>query len=168
MNKKLILPPLLRLTPQEAHSVVNIFRVYDYKSTGKIPNYLASKVMKALGFDVNPSSFNSEVSIQEVLLYLDQLIPEPEPALLSSLMSFKQLASIPDEELGSVITPQAISDFMESIGRPPASLSEASLMLNGMLDYDDCSEIPTVSTEVFNRELINYAKKYNAFKDYRP
>jgi hypothetical protein len=66
-----------------------------------------------------------------------------------------------------VINPTSVAKFMESLGRPPININEASLMLNAMLEYDDCAEIPIVDIEVFNKEVINFAKKTNAFKDYR-
>lgn len=165
-------PPMLRITTQEAQCILNIFRIYDYRSTGRIPSYLAVKVCNTIGLHISEGNFSNDVTIQELLMLLDRVAPEPEPALLSSLISFGHLAaerrSIGDDEREiNVITPQAIADFMETLGRPPASRNEASLMLNTMLDYDDCSEIPSVPTEVFNREVINFAKKTNAFKDYR-
>lgn len=165
-------PPMLKITPQEAQCILNIFRLYDYRSTGRIPSYLAVKVCDTLGMHISEGNFSDEVSLQELLMLLDRVIPDPEPALLSSLLSFGHLAAEKrvvgeDEKEIDVITPHAISHFMETLGRPPASLTEASLMLNSMLDYDDCSEVPSVHTEVFNRELINFAKKTNAFKDYR-
>lgn len=167
-KSKYVFPPMLRLTTQEAQCILNIFRLYDYKSNGRIPSYLAVKVCDAIGINFHESSFSDEVTLQELLMLLDRFVPEPEPALLSSLISFGHLASVPVEDSDDrVITPQAISHFMETLGRPPASITEASLMLNSMLDFDDCSDIPCVNTEVFNRELINFAKKTNAFKDYR-
>lgn len=163
---------MLRITTQEAQCLLNMFRLYDYKSTGRIPSYLAVKVCDTIGIHINEGNFSDDVSIQELLMLLDRVVPEPEPALLSSLLSFGHLAAEThivgdDEKDVDVITPQAISAFMETLGRPPASLMESSLMLNTMLDYDDCSEVPSVPTDVFNRELINFAKKTNAFKDYR-
>lgn len=165
-------PPMLRITQQEAQCILNIFRLYDYRSTGRIPSYLAVKVCDTIGLHIGEGNFSNEVSIQELLMLLDRIVPEPEPALLSSLLSFGHLAAEKrivgdDEREIDVITPQAISQFMETLGRPPASRTEASLMLNSMLDYDDCSDVPSVATEVFNREVINFAKKTNAFKDYR-
>lgn len=89
--------------------------------------------------------------------------------MLSSLTSFNQLTAVlSEDESTKVITPQLIVDFMASLGRPSTSMSEAALMLNAMLDYDDCADIPAIPTEVFIREMINFAKKTNAFKDYRP
>ena len=48
-NKKLVLPPLTRVTPAEANAVANMFRLYDYKSNGLIPNHLALKLIKSIG-----------------------------------------------------------------------------------------------------------------------
>jgi hypothetical protein len=169
MSSTLNLPPLLKLTTQEAHCIANTFRIYDYKASGRIPGYLAAKLCKTLGVNIHESNFAPLVTLQELLLLIDRVMPDPEPALLSSLISFANLASVKVGELEEdAITPQVISSFMESLGRPPASLTEASLLLNAMLEYDDCSDVPCVTTDVFNHEIINFAKKTNAFKDYRP
>lgn len=78
MSRKvaLKLPTLMHLTTQEAHCVANMFKLYDYKSTGKIPGYLAVKVCETIGISVHISNFSPETTIQELLLVLDQLIPE--------------------------------------------------------------------------------------------
>lgn len=78
MSRKIALklPPLMRLTTQEAHCIANMFKLYDYKSTGKIPGYLGVKVCETIGIHVHISNFSPEITIQELLLVLDQLIPE--------------------------------------------------------------------------------------------
>lgn len=166
-SKRSKFPPLLRLSNNEAQCIANMFRLYDINCSGKIPNASAEKLARALGVKgVDRSNFSSEVGLNELLLTFDQFMPEPEPALLSSLTTFNNLEAIPTDE-GMVITPDTIARFMEKLGRPPALISEASLMLNAMLEYDDCSETPIVSAQTFAKELINFAKKHNAFRDYR-
>lgn len=167
MTKKTKLPPLLRLTHSEAQSIAAMFRLYDTRCTGRISNSSAEKLATTLGIrGLDRSMFAGEVGLNELLMTMDQCMPEPEPALLSSLSTFNALEAVPSEE-GPVITPQIISKFMEKLGRPPALMSEASLMLNAMLEFDDCSEVPVVEAQIFAKELINFAKKHNAFKDYR-
>lgn len=194
-HKKQKYPVLLRLTIREADSIANMFRLYDYKATGKIPDYLAVKLLHTLGFKFNEALLSKEVVLNEILLLVDQMIPEPEPVLVSSLSSFCQMNAVymenPDhvvsDEAGGTdnggqseegihfnapkhpyITPHCIAKFMEQLGRPPISMNEANLLLNSMLEYDDCSEIPCVSTDIITKELVYFAKKTNAFRDYRP
>jgi hypothetical protein len=156
------------LTTLEVNSITNMFKLYDYKSTGRIPNYLAVKLIESLGLPARHLDLDVEVALAEVLSIVDKLIPEPEPILASSMTSFSALATVTDEDGKRFITPQAISEFMQSLGRPTTSETEAALMLNSMLEYDDCSKVASVSIDSFNKELTTYAKKQNAFKDYRP
>jgi len=140
--------------------------MYDRNNTGKIKNHFAVKIIKALGFNADMVVLSPDVSLNEILLLLDQMMPDPEPQLLGSMLTYIGMAS-KDSANGRVIKPQDISDFMVKIGRPPCSLSEASLLLNSMVDYDDCSEVPELKAEYFAREVINFAKKSNALKDFR-
>jgi hypothetical protein len=116
--------------------------------------------------------------LNEVLYFLDEISPNNETNLHSSLQIFNGLVaetqetfqSSEEEKINSkecILKPQNISKFIESLGRPPASLSEATLMLTSMLDYDDCSDIPTVKIESFNKEIITFAKKNNLLKDFK-
>jgi hypothetical protein len=165
--KKHKFPPMIRVTAQEAQSVASMFKLYDIKQTGKIKNHLAKNLVKALGFNTDSIILSTEVSLNEVLLLVDQLMPDPDPPLLSSMFTFSGLAAKDSESGAAVLTPQDLSDFMESLGRPPASISEASLLLNSMLEYDDCAEIPILRAEHFAKEVVNYAKKNNSLKDFR-
>lgn len=180
---------LQRMTPAEANSIAAMFRMYDHKLTGRIPDYLAIKLITSLGVTVPFMDLPHELNVNEVVSLVDRLLPETEPMLVAALNTFENLSAIklapsenqeesevdPDppgsnaylRKHGPVLTPQCIANFMEGLGRPPISMSEATLMLNAMLDYDDCSEVPMVATEVFSKEITNFAKKSNAFKDYR-
>jgi hypothetical protein len=165
--KKSKLPPFLRLTVNEAQCIAKMFRIFDTHSTGRVANYSAERIAQTLGVrDISRSMFSAEVTLNELLLTVDQYMPETEPALLSSLTTFTSLEAL-ETEHGRVFNPEIISKFMEKLDRPPAQLSEASLMLNSMLEYDDCSEVPIVSASAFSSALISFAKKHNAFKDYR-
>ncbi len=182
---------LQRMSAMEANAVANMFRMYDYKSTGRIPDYLAIKLIELLGIPAKHLDLPPDLTLHEIVTIVDKLLPEPEPMLVSALTTFNALAALkPKEEntpedladaaanaaagtniyqppSGPVLTPQSISDFMESLGRPPISMAEATLMLNSMLEFDDCSEVPIVSVDTFAKEATAFAKKSNAFKDYR-
>lgn len=165
------LPVLQRLTKSETQCVINAFKLYDIHLTGRIAPHLARKLVKNLGLTIPPEEGStmfgtSDIALYDLLVLIDKLIPEPEPILISSLESFGSFAGVVQEDK-KVINPTSIAKFMESLGRPPINMNEASLMLNSMLEYDDCSEIPLVEIDVFNKELINFAKKSNAFKEYR-
>ena len=161
--------PLLRLTDVEANAIEEMFRLYDYKATGKIPRHLAIKLFKGLGFDLAEHTVPLNGGFRELLMFLDRQCPDPLPSLNCSLYTFTKLAAkTRDEETGqTTITPQNIADFMESLGRPPCSLLEADLLLTSMLEYDNCEPIPQVLSEYFSKEVTNIAKKTNAMKDFR-
>lgn len=168
MSRKSKFPTLVRLTTTEAETISQMFRVFDTHLKGKIPNHLARNLLNGLGFDVPSVALPEYVTLKEILSYVDQIMPEPEPALVSSLSSFNGIVAERNNLEGTkTITPQDIVSFMESLGRPPANVSEASLLLNSMLDYDDCAEIPVLNVENFNKEVINFAKKSNALRDFR-
>jgi hypothetical protein len=177
------------MSAAEANTIANMFRLYDYKSTGRIPDYLAVKLIESLGVSAKHLDLPPDLNLNEIVSIVDKLLPEQEPMLVAALTTFNALASVkPKDELttpealaeaiasgnflnqgpsGPTLTPQSISDFMESLGRPPISMAEATLMLNSMLDYDDCSEVPVIGVETFAKEVTAFAKKSNAFKDYR-
>ncbi len=131
-NNKYAIPPLLKLQPNDAASISSMFRLYDYKSTGKIPKHLAKKLTQTLGFDAPVGNLGQEVSLKELLLFLDNWCPEHETPLQDSLYFFEKLASEHIEEQGQVITPGSIAKFMEKLGRPPVSEGEVSYI--SMLD----------------------------------
>ncbi len=166
-NKRHKFPPMIRVTNGEAQCIATMFKLYDINRTGKIKNHLARNLIRALGFNADAVILSTEVSLNEVLLLIDQFMPDPDPALMSSMHSFSGLAAKQNEFGSSVLTPNDLSDFMESLGRPPASISEASLLLNSMLEYDDCAEIPVLRADHFTKEVVNYAKKNNSLKDYK-
>lgn len=167
MSKRTKFPPMIRVTPSEAQCIASMFRLYDINRTGKIRNHLARKLVRALGFNADQVVLSSEVSLNEILLLVDQLMPDPDPPIISAMQSFAGMAARQNEFGSSVLTPQDISDFMESLGRPPSSISEASLLLNSMLEYDDCAEIPVLRADHFTKEVVNFAKKNNSLKDYK-
>eukprot|EP01038_Epipyxis_sp_PR26KG_P010866 gene10866-14584_t len=179
-NKKYRIPHLIRLNPTESQAIASMFRLYDYKATGRIPPHLAKKLICSLGFEADYISFTTDVSLADVLYILDKIVPDPsEPILESSLKVFNGLVAVPAEEVENensnnhnenkkkVIRPNEISEFMVSLGRPPASLNEAKLLLNSMLPYDDCSAEAAIATDTFSKELINFAKKNNLIRDIR-
>ena len=114
-------------------------------------------------------------------------MPPSEPLLNSSLISFNGLISkqqekyhvkrlksdndIYDDEIiipkESMISPIDISDFMENLGRPPTSKSEATSLLSAMLEYDDCTSDPNLKIDTFNLEMLIFVKKTNALKDFK-
>lgn len=167
-------PKLTHLTHAEAQAVAHMFAMYDYRATGKIPAHLAKKLLSLLGFEapqVDNLLFSPEVTLGEVLMNLDLIMPPAEPMLNSSLTTFVGLVSKPTatsgEEAGRVIVPQDISDYMESLGRPPAAAREVNLMLSSMQEYDDCSVNPVLKAELFTKEILTFQRKNNALKDFR-
>jgi hypothetical protein len=168
--------PLLRnVTPVEQDAVSRMFRLYDHELKGNIPDYLARNLMNQLGFHIMnlEAVFGHEVSLREVLLLLDQMIPDPDPskALEGGMATFnglvaKERYNEETDEVTRVLTPVDISTFMESLGRPAASVSEATLMLNSMNDYDDVAEVPVLQASVFHKEVMLFAKKSNCLREF--
>jgi hypothetical protein len=93
MATKRVIPPLVRLTPSEAAAIESMFRLYDYKSSGRIPQHLAYKLATALGFDVSVHSLPQNGSLKDILLFLDMRIVDPEPALYAQLHSFTHMVA---------------------------------------------------------------------------
>jgi len=65
--------------------------MYDTDSKGFISNYLATKLMKQLGFKVDTLVvFADTVTLKDILNLLDRLLPDPDPQKLleGSLASF--------------------------------------------------------------------------------
>lgn len=93
MATKNVIPSLTRLDISEAQAVESMFRLYDYKCTGRIPQHLAYKLVTALGFDVSIHSLPLNGSLKEILLFLDMRIVDPEPALFSQMHSFTHLVA---------------------------------------------------------------------------
>ena len=129
------------------------------------------------------------MTIGELLNAIDEIMPPSDPMINSSLTTFNGLVSKKQHNTNSnsnlllsadtdewqsgasatetVITPTDICDFMESLGRPAIPMSEAASLLSSMLQYDDCSIDPAIPNEVFTKELMSFARKTNALKDFR-
>lgn len=169
MSKSLSqLPALSRLTEVEARAIEQMFRLYDYKSTGRIPSHLGRNLCQALGFDVALHNLPPNGTLRDILQLLDQRVPDPLPPLPGGLNSFVNLtgkAVDPEKKSEKFITADAINEFMESLGRPPISKTEADILLNGMLAFDDCSSVAAVPTADFVSDMSTYARKNNAIKD---
>jgi hypothetical protein len=168
-------PKLKNMTHSEAQAIAHMFTLYDYKSTGRIPPHLAVKLISMLGFEHNQYQdlvFSTDgATLGEVLMNVDQLMPPQEPMLNSSLTTFVGLVSRPGPKLNDeptkVILPEDISNYVESLGRPPAATKEVVSLLSSMQEYDDCSVDAMLRTELFTKEILLFQKKNNALKDFR-
>ena len=184
------LPALSRLTELEARSIELMFRLYDYKSTGRIPSHLAKNLFRELGIDVAPHMLPPQGTLKDLLLVADQRMPDPLPALPGALQTFVSLVgrepevvvedgegagaaegqattkkAQPPLEPGKRVTTDGINAFVLSLGRPPIGKIEAEVMLNSMLDYDDCQKTPAVPVSAFASDMNVWARKSNAVKD---
>jgi len=93
MATKRVIPPLVRLTISEAQAVESMFRLYDYKCTGRIPQHLALKLFTSLGMDFSIHSLPMNGSLKDLLLFLDMRVVDPEPALYAQMHSFTHLVA---------------------------------------------------------------------------
>ena len=167
VNKKQ-LPPLTKLSQIEAESILSMFNMYDYNCSGRLPKRLVEKLLQTIGFGAFSYEITAtDMSIKELLLFIDLRCPDPEPALECALYTFLNLASRDGGQKGKVLTPQDLADFEESIGRPACSMRQADLLLTSMLDYDDCEKIPACPVDYFQRDVVKFAKKNNLMKDFR-
>ena len=168
VSKKYIIPPLRRLTEDEADAIQSMFRLYDYTATGLIQRHLAVRLLKTLGFASSGSTMSPEVSLREFLLYVDQRSMERDNLLSFSMQSFKTFVSTPSAEYGpNVITQEGVAKFYESVGRPAPSQVLTKFLFTTMLDYDDCARNPEVKADSFERDVTYYAKKSNVMKQFR-
>jgi len=87
------LPTLARLSVSEARAIEGMFRLYDTKATGRIPQHLCHKLCKSLGFDFSVHSLPLNGSLKEILLFLDMRVVEPEPVLFAQMTSFTDLVA---------------------------------------------------------------------------
>jgi hypothetical protein len=171
-----------------------MFRLYDSKGTGRIPQHLSRNLCRALGVDVPAHSLPPQGSLKDILAVIDQRMPEPVPVLNGQLETFGQLAGeieadpaeaeeVKTEGEGKVdspsrrspskggdkrdkfITTKSINKFMVSIGRPPMSKIEVEQMLTGMLDYDDCRPIAAVAIGSFSSDMHTWSRRANVLKD---
>lgn len=182
---KSALPQLGRLEEQEARAVEAMFRLYDHKSTGRIPAHLAQCLCKQLGIDIALHMLPPNGTLKDLLMVIDQKIPDPAPPLPGSMSSFVNLVgrpreSHPESEEGGgnkegkgrgdnpfekVITTANITAFLQSLGRPPIQRGEGQLLLQMMLDYDDCTVEAVVPVADFAADMTTYARKTNSIKD---
>jgi len=93
MASKRVIPPLVRLSISEAQAVESMFRLYDYKCTGRIPQHLAFKLFTSLGMDFSIHSLPMNGSLKDLLLFLDMRVVDPEPALYAQMHSFTHLVA---------------------------------------------------------------------------
>ena len=167
-SDKYYIPPTTKLTTSECESILNMFVLYDYEAKGKIPRYLAQKLISTVGYASGGVGLPQEVSVRDLILYLDQRTVDRDLLLSFGLNSFKNMASVYSEEQGCYcITPQSLSEFYESIGRPAIGKEAGVSLLVGMLDYDDCSTNPNVKLEYFDRDVSHFAKKNNLTRDFK-
>lgn len=92
MSKRVI-PPLVRLSMSEAQAIESMFRLYDYKCTGRIPQHLAFKLTNSLGMDFSQHALPMNGTLKELLLFIDMRIVDPEPSLFAQMHSFTHLVA---------------------------------------------------------------------------
>ena len=185
---------LTRLSDIEVRAIEQMFRLYDSKGTGRIPQHLSRNLCRALGVDVPSHSLPPQGSIKDILAVIDQRMPEPAPVLNGQLETFGQLAgeveadpaeaeetktedegkanspsrrilSKSGDKRDKFITTKSINKFMVSIGRPPMSKVELEQMLTGMLDYDDCRPNAAVAVGSFSSDMHSWSRRANVLKD---
>jgi len=185
----------LALTPIQINAIQSMFRFYDLDLHGKITKERAQKILQRLGVDNTALTLHSQVTLKDLLEYVDHHLPDPDPPLASELTGFIKLVARPEEEPGPMhtekvgaenrpstsegapatanafapvyIKPQYIIDFFEATDQPvPNSTGVVSHMMTAMLDWDDCSEVPAVTPAVFVRDLSKFAKKSNALREF--
>jgi hypothetical protein len=166
-----------KLTSVQIKAVKSMFRFYDLDLNGKITKERAVKILKAIGVEnVSVGSLHSVVNCKELLSFIDEWLPDPDPPLQSELLSFTRLVAKPDAKPGdeaseaayvNVIKPKFITDFFDSIDQPiPNSAEVISELLTSMLEWDECMADPSLHPNVFMRDVTKFAKKTNALRDF--
>ena len=179
MANKHKLPPLTRISPREAECIASMFRFYDHNISGLIPRHLAVKLIISLGFGSHIADLAgaNELSLRDVLLFLDLRSPDLDFPLLGAMQYFTSFVAKPklfenDDEMNNnnnnnnnfksnelMINTENISSFLKSIDRQTVSDELITILLQSMVDYDDCDLLPYVKSKVFEKELLNFAKK---------
>ena len=172
------------LTPIQVKAIQSMFRYYDLDLTGKITRERAQKILSRIGVEsINVGLLHHIVNLKELLEFIDHHLPDPDPPLQSELISFVRLVAKPIEVSQSsvgtdktknvvmsnmnYIRPKNILDFYESTDQPiPNSEGVVNHLVTSMVDWDDCSDIPSVTPAVFMRDLTKFAKKTNALRDF--
>lgn len=159
------IPPVTKISKKEAESIMSMFKFYDYTCTGRIPQRLVLKLLRSLGFSkFTDQVVASEMSLKDLLLFIDIRCPEPEPALPCALYSYLNIVAKELPDGTQVITQKDMSAFSESIGHDQNSASGTNMLLTSMLAYNDCSETPAVNAEFFERDIQLLAKSQNLLK----
>lgn len=158
-------------------AIHSMFRFYDLEIRGTITRERAIKILQAIGVDdLHVGTLHTVVTCKELLQYIDNMLPDPDPPLQSELISFTKLVAktdaVPGEEVSAstytpMIKPKGIVDFYESTDQPvPNSSAVVTSMLSSMLEWDDCSEEPAIHPSNFIRDVTKFAKKTNALRDF--
>lgn len=160
---------LSRLAEAEQRYIQAQFDFYDYNKTGLIERHLAQKILQNIGVEPSVIALPIKIDFQALCTFIDSKLPDPDPPLECSLHTFtRMIGEIEDDSGGQrVIRPQALIHFMKSLDRPAPTLSEADMLLTSMLDYDYVDKDTKVSDKLFGRELMSFAKKSNAFREFR-
>lgn len=152
---KYYIPPLTRISPAEAQSIVSCFRLYDYNATGRIPRHLAAKLAKQLGF--NKVTLPADVSAKEFLLTLDRAAPEKEPHFENEMFFFHNMAttsdySIPTHSAFAESTLTGTSKRLTTTDAATATAAANTLTTNTATDLTTAATTSTSMTNSLHKK----------------
>lgn len=160
-RKKYEIPLLRNIQAVEAQYIKSMYCMYDYNSTGSVPRHLCIKLFMQIGLD-NTFGLPSCMSLKDVLLYIDQRLPDSDLQLESALYTFTRTAgTLSDDGHYFEFKPEKLVDYLASLDRNVPSVEEMDLLIQSMLEYDDVSEDTKVNALVLSRELTAFAKRNN-------
>lgn len=161
---------ITKINADEKKAVECLFRLYDIGSQGNIAVHHARKLLKNMGFEAERISLGTDkdrVTLRDLYIIIESELPQPQPSLPCSLYTFDRIVGKEDDADGRLkIRPDEIKAFHASIGRQATGDgTEIGVLLSKMLAVDDCSLVPAVTVETFDREVIAFAKRNQIYKD---
>jgi hypothetical protein len=157
-----------RLADAELDYIRSQFNFYDYNKTGTIERHLAGKILLNIGVEPSVISLPAKISFQDLAMFIDGKLPDPELPLDCSLHTFvRMVGNVEADGMTRNLRPDGIIDFFTELDRPAPTQGEASMLLAGMLDYDNVDADVKVTDKLFSRELVGFSKKSNALREFR-
>lgn len=137
-----------------------MFNLFDTDGSGRIKRHLAHNLFKRLGIEVSIQTLSSVLTLRDLLLIADSSISED--TLEGDVKTFNTfLSQNPDGTCGDVKSTNII-EYCHCLGVLPPQECEAKIYLSALLDYDDCSVDPLVSSVAFQKDIVQACRQQQA------
>eukprot|EP00602_Paraphysomonas_sp_CaronLab_P005587 CAMPEP_0185027760 /NCGR_PEP_ID=MMETSP1103-20130426/12966_1 /TAXON_ID=36769 /ORGANISM="Paraphysomonas bandaiensis, Strain Caron Lab Isolate" /LENGTH=164 /DNA_ID=CAMNT_0027561873 /DNA_START=99 /DNA_END=590 /DNA_ORIENTATION=- len=157
------MPILQRIDVHEAQSIKEMFDLLAVDRSGRISQHHAHKLLMALGLEMHIENLPMQLTLKDLLLHADSVAPEEGPE--GGAKTLNCLISQDGDGSPSGITPAKVVAFAKKLNRPPPSMSEATVYVSTLVDYDDCESEPEASPAVFQKEIVKFCKLHGIDAD---